>query len=111
MIFYPLAKPFSCSPYRLPFNMREHLKKELDEMMAQGIIEESDSPWASPMLYVPKADGTHRLVVDFRRLNAVSKPDIYPLPRINDVIAALHGAKYFTSLDLKKKFLAIGSGR
>jgi len=98
------AKPISCNPYRLPYAMREHLKKELEEMLKEGIIEESDSPWASPMLYVPKADGTHRLVVDFRRLNAVCKPDVYPLPRIDDVIAALHGARWFSSLDMRKSF-------
>ena len=72
----------------------------LEEMQELGIVRPSSSAWASPVFLVPKKDGSSRLCVDYRRLNSVTKKDVYPLPRIDDIIDTLGEAKYFTTLDL-----------
>ena len=58
------------------------------------------SPWSSPIVLVPKKDGSSRFCVDYRRLNSVSRKDVYPLPRIDDILDTLGQTKFFSSLDL-----------
>src|SRR5260364_32192 len=58
------------------------------------------SPWASPVVVVPKKNGKRRLCVNYRKLNSVTEKDIYPLPLIEEVLEAFHGARWFSSLDL-----------
>jgi hypothetical protein len=65
----------------------------LEDMQRRGIIEESDSPWSSPVVLVRKKDGELRFCVNYRKLNDVTKKDCFPLPRINDTLDALAGAK------------------
>ena len=69
-------------------------------MQNAGVIQESQSPWASPVVLVRKRDGTLRFCVDYRNLNSVTKADVFPLPRIDDLLDKLGTAKYFTTLDL-----------
>lgn len=69
-------------------------------MQKQGIVKPSSSPWASPVVLVPKKDGSTRFCVDYRRLNRVTKKDIHPLPQIDDILDTLAQANYFTTLDL-----------
>ncbi len=69
-------------------------------MEETGVIKPSSSPWSSPVVLVPKKDGTTRFCIDYRKLNSITKKDVYPLPRIDDIFDTLGGAKYFTSLDL-----------
>jgi len=76
-------------------------------MLKEDVIEPSAGPWASPVVLVKKKDDTWRFCVDFRRLNAVTKKDVYPLPRIDDALDALHDASWFTSLDLKSGYWQI----
>ena len=68
-------------------------------MLTQGIVEPAEGPWASSIVLVRKTDGT-RFCVDFRKVNEVTKKDAQPLPRIDDTINTLHGAKWFSILDL-----------
>src|SRR6266700_2293749 len=70
-------------------------------MRTLGVIEESQSPWASPVLLVPKKDGSRRFCTDFRGLNTVTKSDVFPLPRIDNIMDKLGNCQYFTSIDLK----------
>ena len=85
---------------RMPFALRATVDELVSDMLAQGVIEPSTSPWASPVVLVKKKDGTMRFCVDYRRLNQVTKLDEFPLPRIDDTLDLLAGAKYFTTLDM-----------
>ena len=69
-------------------------------MEANGIVRRSFSPWASSVVIVGKKDGDKRLCIDYRKLNAVTKIDAYPLPRIDDLLDSLGGSQWFTMLDL-----------
>ena len=78
--------PIKQHPYRVNPIYLEVQRKELDYMLENGIIERSLSPWSSPCVLVPKTDKTVRFCTNFRRVNAVTKTDSYPIPRISDLI-------------------------
>jgi hypothetical protein len=100
----PGTKPIKQNPYRAnPVKMKQ-IKKEIDEMLELGIIEESQSSWASPIILVDKPDGTFRFVVDYRKVNNVSEIDAFPLPRIDDLIDRIGDAKYITKIDISKAY-------
>lgn len=82
----------------------DDLKRHLQDLLAAGIIEESSSPYASPIVLVRKKNGDLRMVVDYRRLNNLTKKDAYPLPRIEETFTLLSGSKWFTVLDLKSGY-------
>ena len=85
---------------RMPFALRNKVDNMVQEMLTQDVIQPSQSPWASPIVLVKKKDGGMRFCVDYRQLNRVTKCDVFPLPRIDDTLDLLSGAKYFTTLDL-----------
>ena len=92
--------PIKLQPYRLPVIQREKVAQMIQEMKDQGVIKPSSSPWSSPIVLVPKRDGSLRFCVDYRRLNSITKKDVYPLPRIEEILVTLGKAKYFSTLDL-----------
>ena len=92
----PVNLPLRRTPQKLKMTVRSHI----DEMQCHNIIRESASPYAAPVVMTTKKDGDPRFCVDYRKLNQVTVKDRYPLPRIDDTIDALHGAQYFTTLDL-----------
>ena len=98
------TRPVRLSPYRLPHAYRDLVHKEVQEMLDAGIIEPSSSEWASPIVLVNKKDGTLRLCIDYRRLNAESQMDAYPMPRIDDLIDRLGKAMFLTTLDLTRGY-------
>lgn len=100
--------PIHSPPYKLSSAEREKVRKIISSLLEAGIIEESNSPCASPIVVVPKKDGEIRMCVDYRPLNAITKPDKYPLPRIDSALDALEGAQYFSLLDLRSGFYQIG---
>ncbi|GFV96247.1 retrovirus-related Pol polyprotein from transposon 297 [Trichonephila clavipes] len=96
--------PVSTAPHRLSPNRKEHLRKEIDNLLTHNIIEECESPYAAPVVLVPKSNGAVRLCIDYRKLNAITIPDKYPLP-LMDVL--LHDAKstaFMSTLDLKSGY-------
>ncbi|KAJ0044064.1 hypothetical protein NL108_006172 [Boleophthalmus pectinirostris] len=90
--------------YRIPERLVPVLQKEIKLMLELGIIEVSSSEWCSPIVLVPKKDGSLRFCIDFRYLNAISNFDPYPMPRIDDLLERVGGATYITTLDLSKGY-------
>ncbi|RWR99488.1 krab-a domain-containing protein-like protein, partial [Dinothrombium tinctorium] len=84
-------KPFQEALRQIPFAQRAEVDKIVGEMINAGVARPSSSPWASAIVMVKKKDGSWRLCVDYRRLNALSTPDRYPLPRIEDILARIQG--------------------
>ena len=80
------------------------IDRELQDLLAQGVVEPSKSAWSAPILMVPKKDGSYRFCVDYRRLNKVTKKDAYPLPYISAILDRLRDAKYLSSLDIKSAY-------
>ena len=102
------ARPIKQSPRRPPISARDAEDKILDEMLETGVIEPSNSSWASTVCLVKKKDGSFRFCIDYRRVNAVSKKDAYPIPDIQDVLDNLRGSTCFCSLDLLSGYWQLG---
>jgi hypothetical protein len=91
--------PIKQRPYNTPQAKEKIVKESLEKMLKMNIIEASDSDWASPIVLVRKPDGSERFCVDYRKLNAVTVKDSYPMPHVESKLNKLHGCKFFTSLD------------
>ena len=101
------ASPIKQQVRRMPFAVRQEVARQLREMQRAGVIRPSNSPWASPVVLVRKKDGSLRFCIDFRALNSITKPDTFPLPRIDDLLDQLGRAKHFSTLDLASGFWQI----
>ena len=101
------ALPIRQPARRIPATQREEVQKLLREMEEKRIIQPSKSPWASPVVLVKKKDGSTRFCVDYRKLNAVTHKDAYPLPRIDDTLQSLSGSKWFSTIDLLSGYLQV----
>jgi hypothetical protein len=80
------------------------LKKQIDELLEKGYIRQSTSPWAAPVLFVEKKDGTKGMCIDYRSLNEVAVKNKYPLPRIEDLFDQLRGDGVFSKIDLRSSY-------
>lgn len=96
----PGSSPVARRAYRMSFSERKELERQLQELLAAGRIEVGNSPFAAPVLFVIKKDGSKRLCCDFRGLNEVTVKSKFPLPRIDDLFDMLSGASVFSQLDL-----------
>ena len=99
--------PVTKKAYMLPYALHDKVKSEIDCMLEAGIAEKSNSPYASPIVVVPKKDGSIRLCVDYRLLNEITVFDPQPMPRLEYIINKLGKAKYLSKLDLTKGFWQI----
>ncbi|KAK9739430.1 Reverse transcriptase (RNA-dependent DNA polymerase) [Popillia japonica] len=86
--------------------MQKIVNDELNEMLRLGVVQKSTSAWSSPILMVPKKDGSRRFCVDFRKINQVTEKDAYPLPYISNTLEKLRNAHYL-SLDIKAAYWQI----
>lgn len=103
------VSPSYTKPYRIPHSLKQEVQKQINDMLANDIIEETISEWSSPVLLVPKkADRSNekkwRLVIDYRQLNNRIKDDKFPLPNITDILDSLSGSIYFSKLDLSQSY-------
>ncbi len=96
----PVARP----TYRMSAAELDELKKQLDELLEQQFIQPSKSPFGAPILFVKKKDGSTRMCVDYRALNKLTIKNKYPLPRIDELMDRLLGAKWFSKLDLRSGY-------
>lgn len=97
-------RPFKQRYRRLPPHMFEEVADHLRQLEANGVIRPSRSPFSSPVVCVRKKDGRLRLCVDYRLLNSRTKKDNYCLPRVEEILDSLNGARYFSRLDLKSGY-------
>ncbi|CAF4360715.1 unnamed protein product [Rotaria magnacalcarata] len=101
------ARPTSVRPFYKTPQQREVLHKEVEKLLHDNVIRGLTSPWASPVILKKKPDGTYRFIVDFRRLNAVTKKDAYPQPTTEELLKRLAGHRFFTKLDLKSGYFQV----
>ncbi|KXZ57070.1 hypothetical protein GPECTOR_5000g1297 [Gonium pectorale] len=102
------AAPIAQHPYRLSPREKKAVDEEMAKMMADGVIEPSSSPWVSPVVVVPKKDGSLRPCVDMRRVNEVTRAICHPLGHIQDIIDSVAPPsgtqRYYSALDLKSGY-------
>jgi hypothetical protein len=98
------ASPVKCKSFPLSAKHQDALRKALDELLTKGHISASKSPWAAPVFFVPKKDGSVRMVIDFRKLNDLTVKNSAPMHRPQDLFNRLKGAVVYTKLDLKSGY-------
>lgn len=103
--------PVCYRPYRLSYHEREQVKDMIADLKKADVIEESSSPYASPIILVRKKNGEMRMCIDYRALNKNTIKDRYPMPLIDDQIDRLRGYRFFTSLDLFSGYYQVPMSR
>ncbi|GFV45831.1 retrovirus-related Pol polyprotein from transposon 297 [Trichonephila clavipes] len=92
-------------PYKMNPSKKEILKREIDRFLAEGIIEECESTYASPVVLMPKPNGTFRLCIDYRKLNEITVAGTYPLPRMDDLLHQAKLTPFMSTLDLRAGYI------
>ena len=100
----PGSAPISKSPYRMAPAELQELKVQIQELLKQGFVRPSTSPWGAPVLFVKKKDGTLRMCIDYRGLNQITIKNKYPLPHIEELFDQVQGAKVFCKLYLRQGY-------
>ncbi|KAK1693779.1 hypothetical protein QYE76_010476 [Lolium multiflorum] len=100
----PGTAPIAKAPYKMGPKELKELKEQLDDLEQKGFIQDSISPWGSPVIFVDKRDGGRRMCGDYRNLNNVTIKNKYPLPRIQDLFDQVRGARVFSNIDLRSGY-------
>ena len=101
------AAPRRSHPYRVPNRLKEGVRAEVEKLVEMGIVVPSTSPWASPVVPVPKGDGTVRVCVDYRKLNEVTTSDPYYMSTMDEILERVGGSKVVSKIDLAKGFYQV----
>jgi transposase InsO family protein len=96
--------PIKQASYRLPPSKKAAVEKNVEKLLKQNLIAPSNSPWSSPVVLVPKHDGEWRMCIDYRRVNARTRKDAYPIPLIEDCLNMCKNAKWLTLIDIKDAY-------
>ena len=94
------ARPIKQKPRRTSPSKHAEIERQVENLLQRSVVKKSNSPWSSPVVLVTKKDGSQRFCVDYRLVNTATVKDAYPLPRIDDSLSALSGAKWVSTLDL-----------
>jgi len=97
--------PVSQRPYNIPIHFSESIDTEIDWLIGKGYIRKSASAWASPIVCVRKPDGSARLCVDYKKLNAATQPQPFYMPRVEEVLESVGKARFISKMDLAKRLL------
>ena len=101
------AEPRASHPYRIPDRLKEGVRQEVMTVVELGIAVPSISPWASPVVPVPKQDGSVRVCVDYRRLNDITEGDPYYMVTLEEILERVGGSRVMSKLDLAKGFYQV----
>ena len=99
--------PIASKPYFKTIEQRKAIQSEIDKMLRAGIIIPSTSDWSSPVVLLTKPDGTFRFIIDYRKLNAITKKDVFPQPSVEELVQRLGGHSWFTKIDMKAGYYQI----
>jgi transposase InsO family protein len=99
--------PVNAKPYFKTIEQRKNIQGQIDKMLQAGFVIPSNSPWSSPVVLLTKPNGEFRFIIDYRKLNAITKKDSYPQPTVEELLQRLGDHSWFTKLDLKSGYYQI----